>query len=152
MWATSREKRFISTIFLIDKKAYFVDLPGYGYAKVSKGERDRWGQLIDTYFGSGLITLGIQIVDMRHKPTADDITMASWFLSTGMPFIVVANKMDKVRKKSEYEGNLNVIRQTLLLPNEVPVIPFSAEKGDGKEEVLSIIQQAASGTLGQEGE
>ncbi len=129
--------------FLIDKKAYFVDLPGYGYAKVSKGERDRWGQLIDTYFGSGLITLGIQIVD---------ITMASWFLSTGMPFIVVANKMDKVRKKSEYEGNLNVIRQTLLLPNEVPVIPFSAEKGDGKEEVLSIIQQAASGTLGQEGE
>ena len=69
-----------------------------------------------------------------------------------MPFIVVANKMDKVRKKSEYEGNLNVIRQTLLLPNEVPVIPFSAEKGDGKEEVLSIIQQAASGTLGQEGE
>lgn len=138
--------------FLIDKKAYFVDLPGYGYAKVSKGERDRWGQLIDTYFGSGLITLGIQIVDMRHKPTADDITMASWFLSTGMPFIVVANKMDKVCKKSEYEGNLNVIRQTLLLPNEVPVIPFSAEKGDGKEEVLSIIQQAASGTLGQEGE
>ena len=129
--------------FLIDKKAYFVDLPGYGYAKVSKGERDRWGQLIDTYFASGLITLGIQIVDMRHKPTADDITMASWFLSTGMPFLVIANKLDKV-KKSEWQGNLDVIRQTLLLPGEVPVIPFSAEKGDGRDEVLAIIQKAAS--------
>ncbi len=129
--------------FLIDKKAYFVDLPGYGYAKVSKGERDRWGQLIDTYFASGLITLGIQIVDMRHKPTADDITMASWFLSIGMPFLVIANKLDKV-KKSERQGNLDVIRQTLLLPGEVPVIPFSAEKGDGRDEVLAIIQQAAS--------
>ena len=129
--------------FLIDKKAYFVDLPGYGYAKVSKGERDRWGQLIDTYFASGLITLGIQIVDMRHKPTADDITMASWFLSIGMPFLVIANKLDKV-KKSERQGNLDVIRQTLLLPGEVPVIPFSAEKGDGRDEVLAIIQKAAS--------
>ena len=129
--------------FLIDKKAYFVDLPGYGYAKVSKGERDRWGQLIDTYFASGLITLGIQIVDMRHKPTADDITMASWFLSIGMPFLVIANKLDKV-KKSERQGNLDVIRQTLLLPGEVPVIPFSAEKGDGRDEVLAIIQPAAS--------
>ena len=129
--------------FLIDKPAYFVDLPGYGYAKVSKGERDRWGRLIDTYFASGLITLGVEIVDMRHKPTGDDITMASWFLSTGMPFLVIANKLDKV-KKSERQGNLNVIRQTLLLPDEVPVIPFSAEKGDGRDEVVGLIQQAAS--------
>ncbi|MGM9613098.1 MAG: GTP-binding protein, partial [Butyricicoccus sp.] len=134
--------------FLIDKQAYFVDLPGYGYAKVSKGERDRWGQLIDTYFASGLITLGIQIVDMRHKPTADDITMASWFLSTGMPFLVIANKLDKV-KKSERQGNLDTIRQTLLLPSEVPVIPFSAEKGDGRDDVLAIIQQAASEHAGE---
>ena len=69
--------------------------------------------------------------------------MASWFLSTGMPFLVIANKLDKV-KKSERQGNLNVIRQTLLLPDEVPVIPFSAEKGDGRDEVLGLIQQAAS--------
>ena len=69
--------------------------------------------------------------------------MASWFLSTGMPFLVIANKLDKV-KKSERQGNLNVIRQTLLLPDEVPVIPFSAEKGDGRDEVVGLIQQAAS--------
>ena len=129
--------------FEIDKKAYFVDLPGYGYAKVSKSERDRWGKLIDTYFASGLITLGIQIVDMRHKPTKDDQTMSRWFLGTEMPFIVIANKLDKLRKKSEREENIKVIRETLLLPDDVPVIAFSAEKGDGKEEVLEIIQSAA---------
>lgn len=126
--------------FEIDKKAYFVDLPGYGYAKVSKGERDRWGKLIDTYFGSGLITLGVQIVDMRHKPTKDDETMARWFLGTQMPFIVIANKLDKLRRKSEREENIKTIRESLLLPADVPVIAFSAEKGDGKDEVLEIIQ------------
>lgn len=129
--------------FAIDQQAYFVDLPGYGYAKVSKAERDRWGKLMDTYFASGLITLGIQIVDMRHKPTADDQTMARWFLSTGMPFLVIANKLDKV-KKSEREGNLAAIRETLRLPEDVPVLPFSAEKGDGREDVLEIIQAAAA--------
>lgn len=128
--------------FQIDKSAYFTDLPGYGYAKVSKAERDRWGKLIDDYFASGLISLGLQIVDMRHKPTADDVTMAGWFLATGVPFAVIANKLDKVKKR-EQQDNLILIRQTLLLPEDVPVIPFSAEKGDGKEEVLSLIQKAA---------
>lgn len=136
--------------FEIDKKAYFVDLPGYGYAKVSKTERNRWGELIDTYFASGLITLGIQIVDMRHKPTEEDKVMAGWFLGTGMPFVVIANKLDKVKRKSEREPNLNVIRQTLMLPYDVPVIPFSAEKGDGKEEVLALIQDAVAQALGEE--
>ena len=97
---------------------------------------------MDLYFASDLITLGIQIVDMRHKPTQDDQTMAHWFLSTGMPFLVIANKLDKV-KKSEREGNLAVIRETLRLPEDVPVIAFSAEKGDGRETVLEIIQAAA---------
>lgn len=132
--------------FAIDKQAYFVDLPGYGYAKVSQAERARWGTLIENYFASGLMTLGIQIVDIRHKPTADDKTMADWFLGTGVPFIVIANKLDKI-KKSEREGNLNLIRETLLLPEDVPVIPFSAEKGDGRDAVLDIIQRAAAGEL-----
>lgn len=126
--------------FQIDKKAYFTDLPGYGYAKVSKAERDRWGRLIDDYFASGLISLGIQIVDMRHKPTADDVTMAGWFLAAGVPFVVIANKLDKVKKR-EQQDNLQLIRQTLLLPEDVPVIPFSAEKGDGKEDVLALIEK-----------
>ncbi|MDO5784203.1 MAG: ribosome biogenesis GTP-binding protein YihA/YsxC [Eubacteriales bacterium] len=127
--------------FCIDEKVYFVDLPGYGYAKVSKKERDRWGRLMDEYFSNGdTLTLGFQIVDIRHKPTADDVTMADWFLQTGMPFAVIANKHDKI-KKSQLEGNLQTIRTVLHLPEEVPVIPFSAEKGTGKDEVLSLILQ-----------
>ena len=123
----------------MDDKFYFVDLPGYGYAKVSKKERARWGQLMDEYFASeDTLTLGFQIVDIRHKPTADDVTMADWFLQTGMPFVVIANKLDKI-KKSQLEGNLQTIRTTLHLPEEVPVIPFSAEKGTGREEVLALI-------------
>lgn len=126
--------------FEIDGKCYFVDLPGYGYAKVAKDERDRWGKLMETFFATeGAITLGVHIVDARHKPTADDITMARFFMDTGCAMVVVANKKDKL-KKSEYEPNVARIRETLELPDEVPVVLFSAEKGDGREELLEIIK------------
>lgn len=126
--------------FDIDKKAYFVDLPGYGYAKVAKSERDRWGRLMETFFDTeGAITLGVLIVDSRHKPTADDVTMAQWFMASGCPMVVVANKMDKL-KKSEYEPNVARIREVLELPEETPVVLFSAEKGNGRDELLSHLQ------------
>lgn len=124
--------------FVIDKQLYLVDLPGYGYARVSKAEQQRWGELMELYFAKGLLTLGIQIVDIRHKPTRDDVTMADWFRASDRPWVVIANKLDKI-KKSQREDNLAVIRQTLLLPEEVPVIPFSAEKGDGRDGVLALI-------------
>ena len=127
--------------FRIDDKIYFTDLPGYGYAKVSKDERDRWGRLMENYFAEeGLISLGILIVDARHKPTADDVTMCDYFKSTECPMVVVANKLDKL-KKSEIEPNLALIRQTLTLDDNVQVIPFSAEKGTGKTELLAAIGQ-----------
>lgn len=125
--------------FLIDQKIYLVDLPGYGYAKVSKEERARWGRLIEEWFAdTSLMTLGVMLVDIRHKPTADDCTMGEWFKASGKPFVVVANKLDKI-KKSEREPNLERIRETLELPEQVPVIPFSAEKGDGRQELLDQI-------------
>ena len=125
--------------YLIDKKLYLVDLPGYGYAKVSKQERDRWGRLIEAWFAdTDRMALGIMIVDARHKPTADDRTMSEVFLSSGKPFAVVANKLDKL-KKSEIEGNLLQIRETLVLPEGVPVIAFSAEKGEGRLRLSSEI-------------
>ncbi len=124
--------------FTVDKVCYFVDLPGYGYAKVSQAEKDRWGKLMEEYFAADRIDLGVMIVDCRHAPTNNDITMARWFLDSGCPFVVVANKLDKV-KKSQIEGNLQVIREDLELPEDCPVIPFSAEKGDGKEELLRMI-------------
>ena len=125
--------------FLLDGRAYLVDLPGYGYAKVSKAERDRWGRLLENYFASGLITLGVMIVDARHKPTADDVTMAGWFYDAECPLAVAANKLDKL-KKSEIEPNLERIRETLDLREGDGLIPFSAERGDGKEQLIALLR------------
>lgn len=126
--------------FLLDGGAYLVDLPGYGYAKVSKAERDRWGRLMESYFASGLITLGVMIVDARHKPTADDVTMANWFYDAERPVIVAANKLDKL-KKSEIEPNLARIRETLGLREGDALVPFSAERGDGKEQLTALLRE-----------
>ena len=128
--------------FLLDQQLYLVDLPGYGYAKVSKAEKARWGRLIEAWFADpSLMTLGVQIVDARHKPTADDITMCTCFRDSGKPFVVVANKLDKL-KKSELAPNLARIRETLALEESVKVIPFSALKGDGREELLALLEQS----------
>ena len=127
---------------------YLVDLPGYGYAKVSKAERDRWGKLMEDYFASGLITCGVMIVDARHKPTADDMTMAQWFVNSGCPLIVVANKIDKL-KKSEIEPNLTRIYETLELRDEDFLMPYSAEKHTGREELLELLSAVLEGNLDQ---
>lgn len=133
--------------FKIDNAFYLVDLPGYGYARVSKGERDRWGRLMEGYFADPeLMTLGVMIVDARHKPTADDCTMAEFFRNSGRPFAVVANKLDKLRK-SDIEPNLARIRETLELDKSVKLIPFSTEKGDGKQELLNLILEHAEGSV-----
>ncbi len=124
--------------FTIDSKCYFVDLPGYGYAKVSQAEKERWGKLMENYFAANRIDLGVLIVDARHAPTNNDITMARWFLDSNCPFVVVANKLDKL-KKSEIIPNLQTIKEDLELPEGCEVIPFSAEKGTGKEELLRMI-------------
>ena len=126
--------------FTVDKCCYFVDLPGYGFAKVSQAEKERWGRLMEDYFAAGRIDLGIMIVDARHAPTNNDITMARWFIDSGCPFVVVANKLDKL-KKSEIIPNLQTIREDLELPEGCPVIPFSAEKGDGRDELMNYIYQ-----------
>ena len=125
--------------FLLDGRAYFIDLPGYGFAKVSRTEKERWARLMESFFaGKDLYDLGVMIVDARHKPTADDVTMAAYFKSSGVDFVVVANKLDKL-KKSEIEPNLRLIRETLGLDENVRLIPFSAENGQGREELLQVI-------------
>ena len=131
--------------FKIDGKLYLVDLPGYGYAKVSKAERDRWGKLMEDYFQSaGLIHLGVQIVDARHKPTADDVTMHDYFVQTGCPVVIVANKLDKLKAR-EIEPNLAKIRETLSLRDDEIIVPFSAEKGTGKEQLINAILDHLNG-------
>ena len=126
--------------FLLDEALYLVDLPGYGYAKVPQAEKERWAKLIEGYFADpGWITLGVLIVDARHKPTENDITMARFFQETGKPYLVVVNKLDKL-KKSEVEPNLALIRETLGLDDGVELIPFSAEKGTGREALLARVE------------
>ena len=127
--------------FVIDKKAYLVDLPGYGFAKVSAAEKARWGKLMEDYFAANRIDLGVMIVDYRHPPTNNDITMARWFIDSGCPFVVVANKMDKL-KRSELEPNLKTIREDLELPEGTQIIPFSAEKGNGRDELVKAVLKA----------
>ena len=129
--------------FRIDNKLYLVDLPGYGYAKVPMAEKERWGKLMEKYFAAeDTIDYGVMIVDARHKPTANDVIMADYFKASGKPFVVVANKMDKL-KKSEIEPNLACIRETLTLPETVELIPFSAENGLGREALLRVLLRVA---------
>ena len=129
--------------FLVDDRAYLVDLPGYGYAKVSRAEKERWAKLMETYFqeGADAITAGVLIVDIRHKPTENDKVMHSWFRESGCPEIIVANKLDKL-KKSQVEPALALIRETLELTDEDILIPFSAEKGMGKDELVGLLNKA----------
>jgi len=128
--------------FLIDNSLYFIDLPGYGYAKVSKSEKSRWAKLMEAYFSDpSCITLGVMIVDGRHKPTGDDITMSKLYKASCCQFVVVANKIDKV-KNSEKEQNISIIRDTLALSEEIRILPFSAETGFGREVLLQEIEKA----------
>ena len=124
--------------FLVDDRLYLVDLPGYGYAKVSAAEKMRWSTLMESFFGEEDIDAAVLIVDARHLPTKDDRMMAEWMLSAGCRFAVVANKIDKL-KKSQIDGCVSAIRDALGLDEEVPLIPFSAEKGDGREALVAFI-------------
>lgn len=125
--------------FKIDDAVYFTDLPGYGYAQVPQAEKDRWGKLMESYFARPeAIALGILIVDARHEPTRLDVVMARLFQSCGCPFLVVANKLDKL-KKSELAPNMERIRHTLALSDETELIPFSAEKGTGRGDLVNAI-------------
>ena len=125
--------------FLVADAVWFVDLPGYGYARVPKTERERWGRLMEEFFSEPeRVTVGVQIVDGRHRPTELDVMMSELFAGCGCPRIVAANKWDKL-KASEKEPNLALIRRTLSLPEDVQALPFSAEKKLGREELISFI-------------
>lgn len=124
-------------------EGWLVDLPGYGYSKTGKAERERYSRLIDEYLEQALrdISLVCHIVDARHEPTADDKTMASWLKQTGVRFAVIANKTDKIAKIKIPE-HLDMIRAELGLEESIPVLPLSAEKGDGKQEIIGRIETA----------
>ncbi len=121
-----------------------VDLPGYGYAKVSKDEQQRWAKMIETYLTDrfNLVQI-IQLVDARHKPTQDDITMLNWIRHFGYTPVVVATKLDKL-KKSQIEANLTLIYEMLELDDDSILLPFSSEKKTGREDLAELIDLLCS--------
>lgn len=124
----------------IDDTMHFVDLPGYGYAAVSKSEKQRWGVMIDEYLNSrAQLCHTFLLVDARHKPTADDIRMAEWILNRYGFLVVIATKLDKL-KKSQTEQNLGIIKAVLRLEDDDILVPFSAEKGTGVEEAWEVVK------------
>ena len=122
-----------------------VDLPGYGYAKVSHDEKRRWAELMESYFKSGRkIKLVVQLTDMRHSVTQQDIDMMRFLKSNEYPFIVVMTKCDKLNK-TEYARRMQEIKQELSEFGDVLTVPFSATKGDGAQTIKSAIEKAVTG-------
>ena len=143
-------KTVMVNFYSVDDKFYFVDLPGYGYAKRSGDQKKQFGSLTDSYLNKyGSPTFVLQLIDLKVGPTGDDCMMLDWLASSNIPYAVVATKTDKLNK-TDRENNLNALKTHPLLCDEngknvVDIIPFSSLKGEGKEEVFSLIISHISG-------
>ncbi len=134
-------KTITINFFKVENDVRIVDLPGYGYAKVAKGEKRRWAEMMEGYFQSPRnIKLVVQLVDMRHKPSEDDYIMMRFLQDAGLPFIVAATKSDKLNK-TQYNERKNALREELAeFGDNITILPFSSEKGEGTEELKKIIE------------
>ncbi|MFO1443125.1 YihA family ribosome biogenesis GTP-binding protein [Bacillus sp. Bva_UNVM-123] len=126
--------------FLINEILYFVDVPGYGYAKVSKKEREVWGKMIETYLTNReQLKAVVLIVDLRHPPTNDDIMMYDFLKHYEIPCVIIATKADKI-SKSKWQKHIKITKETLNLNKNDHLILFSSETGHGKDEAWSVLQ------------
>lgn len=126
--------------YKIEEQLFFVDVPGYGYARVSKTEKEKWGGMIEQYLtGREKLVAAIQIVDIRHAPSADDINMYNFFVHYNIPTIVIATKADKI-PKGKWEKHKKIVRETLNMLGDDPLFVFSSEKGIGVEAVWNEIE------------
>lgn len=122
---------------------FLADLPGYGYAKVSRGEKNKWSELIGGYLGGGRnLALVFQLVDFRHPPTADDINMINFFIDSETPFIVVLTKADKLSKTQRAE-RLGALQTEIPCAEDITMVEFSAQTGEGAEQLRGIIEDIA---------
>lgn len=125
----------------INNAFYFVDLPGYGYAKVSVSEKEKWGKMIERYLHtSKKLALVFLLVDIRHEPSANDKMMYDWILQNGFSPVIIATKSDKI-KRSQLQKNLKIIRTKLELDQEDLIFPYSALSKQGREEILEYIEE-----------
>lgn len=138
--ATPGKTRLIN-VFLLNESFHLIDLPGYGYAKVDKQEKARWGQMMANYFEqAGELCHVLTLVDIRHEPTQDDIQMNQYLRQMGIPFTVVATKADKISRGARQKNLAPICRALLVQPWEV--ICFSSEDGTGKEQLLDVMEKA----------
>lgn len=126
------------------ENVYFVDLPGYGYAKVAKSEKERWAGLIEGYLADDRdLALVFQLVDFRHPPTADDLLMINFLIDSEIPFIVVLTKADKLSKNQRAERRAALMSE-LPCAEDITIIEFSAQTGEGTDEIRAIIEELAA--------
>lgn len=126
------------------ENVHFVDLPGYGYAKVAKSEKERWAGLIEGYLNSDRdIRLIVQLIDMRHPPSKDDLHMVDFLVDRGLPFIIVLTKADKLKKTARLE-RMEAFKSEIPYYDQLTVVPFSSETREGVEELRSIIEEVAA--------
>ena len=125
----------------INDELYFVDLPGYGYAKVSQQEKEKWGKMIEKYLHRSKVLQAVfLLVDIRHEPSANDRQMYEWILANGYHPIVIATKLDKINR-SQIAKQVKLVKQGLGVDKDTIVIPFSAETRQGREEIYDLIDQ-----------
>lgn len=125
----------------INDELYFVDLPGYGYAKVSQQEKEKWGKMIEKYLHRSKVLQAVfLLVDIRHEPSANDRQMYEWILANGYHPIVIATKLDKINR-SQIAKQVKLVKQGLGVDKDTIVIPFSAETKQGREEIYDLIDQ-----------
>jgi GTP-binding protein len=133
-------KTRVINFFNVDDKMYFVDLPGYGFANVSKKEISSWSRMIETYLNSReQLKLIIMIVDIRHLPTENDKIMHSWLEERSIPYMIAATKADKI-SKSQVNRNVNDIRKALKIDGQIPIIPASSSTKQGRDEIWKHIE------------
>ncbi len=139
--STPGKTRLIN-IFLINNAFHLVDLPGYGFAKVDKAEKERWGEMMERYFReSTLLRHVLHLVDIRHEPTQDDITMNQFLRQSGIPFTIVATKADKISRAARMKHIAPICRAMLVQPWEI--VPFSSADGTGKDGLLTQMESIA---------
>ena len=125
----------------INDEVYLVDLPGYGYAKVSQSEKEKWGRMIESYLKKSKVLRQVfLLVDIRHKPSANDKQMYDWICHNGYEPVIIATKLDKL-KRSQVAKSLKEIRIGLGLPKEGKILPFSAETKQGRDEIWALIDE-----------
>ena len=146
--ATPGKTRLIN-VFRINDQLHLIDLPGYGYAQVNKNEKQRWGEMMDGYFNrSECLKLTLHLVDIRHPPTRDDLTMNAFLRGSGLPFYVVATKLDKISRAQRLPCLTQLYRALSVQPWQV--LPYSSETGEGREQLLEVIERSIAEEPGAE--